>query len=365
MILEQIFFEGFRNLKKAEIRPCPSINVVCGDNAQGKTNLLEAIWLFTGGRSFRGSKDRELVTFGQQKARLEMFAETFGRVQNLNIEINNGKRAVTINKVSQQTASSLIGKFCAVVFSPVHLSLVKDGPSIRRRFLDTAICQLQPHYTAQFIKYNHILNQRNTLIRQLEKGKNLEDTLDIWDETLAECGADLIFRRFSYLEKLKILAAKFYEGLSSGKESLSISYKTTTINEKIKEKNQIKELFGLKLKKTRQEDILVGFTTKGPHRDDLEIKINGKSARLFSSQGQQRSAVLAMKLAESELVGEIINEKPVILLDDVLSELDFGRQNYLLNSILEKQVFITCCEPELTKKMSIGKILKVSQGEFI
>lgn len=325
---------------------------------------MEAIWIFTGGRSFRGAKDKELVSFGAQNASLEMNAVSFERNQSLKIDIASGKRFVTVNKVPQQSASSLVGKLCAVVFSPTLLSLVKDGPSVRRKFLDTAICQTQPHYTAHFLKYNHILMQRNSLLRSLQKSKNLVDTLDVWEEKLAEYGAEIVFRRFSYVEKLKELSSQFYLGLSAGKEILSLSYKTSATSEIFEEKRKIKEDFKCKLKNSREEDIFAGFTTKGPHRDDIDIKINGKSARLFSSQGQQRSIVLAMKLAEADLVQQIIGEPPVILLDDVLSELDLGRQNYMLNSILEKQVFITCCEPELTKRLSVGQVFEVSQGVF-
>ena len=364
MIVERISFKEFRNLKNAEVVPSKGVNVICGDNAQGKTNFLEAIWLFTGGRSFRGAKDKELVSFGAQNASLTMEAFSFDRNQNLKIDIASGKRFVTVNKVPQQSASSLVGKFCAVVFSPTHLALVKDGPSVRRKFLDTAICQTQPSYTAHFFRYNHVLTQRNSLLRYLQKSKNLVDTLDVWEEKLAEYGAEIVSRRFSFVVNLKSLSAEFYLGLSSGKEFLNLSYKTSAVSEVFKEKRKIKEEFKDKLKKSREEDVFAGFTTKGPHRDDIDIKINGKSARMFSSQGQQRSAVLAMKLAEAELVQKIIGEPPIILMDDVLSELDLNRQNYLLNSILEKQVFITCCEPELTKKLSVGRVFEVSQGDF-
>lgn len=365
MIVEKISFKEFRNLENAEVAPSKGINVICGDNAQGKTNFLEAIWLFTGGHSFRGAKDKELVAFGAQNASLSMEAFSFNRRQNLKIDITSGKRFVTVNKVPQQSASALVGRLCAVVFSPAHLALVKDGPGVRRKFLDTAICQTQPHYTAHFLRYNHVLTQRNSLLRYLQKSKNLVDTLDVWDEKLAEYGAEIVSRRFSYVEKLKGLSAEFYSGLSAGKEFLNLSYKTSLVGEIFEEKEKIKEIFKDKLKKSREEDIFAGFTTKGPHRDDIDIKINGKSARMFSSQGQQRSTVLAMKLAEANLVQQIIGEPPIILLDDVLSELDVSRQNYLLNSILEKQVFITCCEPELAKRLAVGQVFEVLCGGFL
>lgn len=365
MKVKQISFKDYRNLKNAKVEPCSGVNVICGDNAQGKTNFLEAIWLFTGGKSFRGAKDKEIIKFGETKTSLEMLAEGFLRDQLLNICIEKGKRQVTVNRVEQKKASELIGRFCAVIFSPVHLSLVKDGPGVRRKFLDAAICQIQPRYISYFFKYNHVLNQRNSLLRHIKKNKNLKDTLDIWEDKLAEYGAEIIFRRFFYVEELKEHAANFYSGLSCEKETLLLQYKTLTTNEFFEKKDCIKEDFKKKLKKSREEDIFSGFTTKGPHRDDIEIKINNKSARMFASQGQQRSIVLAMKLAEAEIVQKKINESPVILLDDVLSELDFGRQNYLLNSILEKQVFITCCEKDITKKISVGKVFEVVNGEFL
>ena len=366
MKIEKISFKEYRNLKNAEVMPSDGINILCGNNAQGKTNFIEAIWLFTGGRSFRGSKDRDLVTFGQRKASIFVAAESFGRVQEIKIEVMEGKRFVTINKVPQRSASDLIGRLCAVVFSPLHLALIKDGPGVRRKFLDTAICQMQPKYTAHLLKYIHILNQRNSLLRHLKKSKNLDDTLDIWEEKLAEYGSELIECRFSYLEKLKELAAEFYLGLSSKKEKLSMQYKTTMNADPkgVLEKCSIKKDFLQKLRESREEDVSLGFTTRGPHRDEIEIKIDGKSARMFSSQGQQRSAVLAMKLAEAELVQQTVGETPVILMDDVLSELDGSRQNYLLECISEKQVFITCCEPEIAKRLPGGRVFEVLHGEI-
>lgn len=364
MNVKKIFFKDYRNLKNAEINPCKGLNVICGNNAQGKTNFLEAIWIFTGGRSFRGSKDKELTTFGKKVSQLKLQVNSFDREQLLKIDINSGKRFVEINKVPQQTASSLIGYLCAVVFSPVHMALIKDGPRVRRKFLDTAICQLKSNYVSHLIKYNHVLNQRNILLRNLRKSKNLIDTLDIWDETLADYGSEIIEQRSFYVKRLKNLAKHFYSGLSSEKEALDLNYKTFTLEEDFQNKNQIKEDFIQKIKESREDDITLGFTTKGPHRDDIDIRINNRSARLFSSQGQQRSAVLAMKLAEAELVRQLIGEMPIILLDDVLSELDLDRQRYLLNSISKEQVFITCCEPEFTKWLSNGQIFEVSEGSF-
>lgn len=364
MKVNEISFQNYRNLKNGTLKPNEGVNVICGNNAQGKTNLLESIWLFTGGKSFRGSKDSELTTFGEKFTQINAETYTQDRLQKLKIEINSGKRSVEINKVPQAVPSALIGKLCAVAFSPIHLSLIKDGPGLRRRFLDTAICQIVPTYTKQLLKYNHVLNQRNVLLRSIKKSKNLIDTLDVWEETLSICGSEVISQRISYSEELKTLAQQFYSGLSLDKETLKIAYRSNINKEISGEKDEIKKELKKRLEETREEDIAFGFTTKGPHRDDLEVKIDGKSARTYASQGQQRSAVLAMKLAEAEIVEHTCKEPPIILLDDVLSELDRDRQNYLLNSISNKQIFITCCEEELEKKFTSGGIFKVSNGEI-
>ncbi len=365
MKINKISFQNYRNLKDGTLEPIEGVNIICGNNAQGKTNLLESMWLFTGGKSFRGSKDSELTTFGEKFTQLETESYIQERTQKLKIEIKSGKRAVEINKVPQPHPSALVGKLCAVAFSPVHLSLIKDGPGLRRRFLDTAICQIKPMYTKHLLKYNHILNQRNVLLRTIKKSKNLIETLDIWEENLSICASEIISQRISYTEKLKNLSQQFYNGLSLEKETLKITYRSSINKEIVNEKEVIKKELKKKLEETREDDIALGFTTKGPHRDDLEVKIDGKSARMYASQGQQRSAVLAMKLAEAEIVDYTCKEAPIVLLDDVLSELDRGRQNYLLNSISNKQIFITCCEEELEKRFSSGKIFKVSNGEII
>lgn len=365
MRVRAVLLQNYRNLKNCAVEPSAGVNVICGDNAQGKTNFLESMWIFTGGRSFRGAKDRELVAFGEHFAKAFFTAESFGREQNLQVAITpGGKREVTVNKVPQESASALVGRFCAVVFSPVHLALVKEGPGVRRKFLDTAICQIQPKYAKQILRYNHILSQRNSLLRDLKKSNKFESTLEIWDEKIAECAATLLLKRQTFVGALKPSAAKFYEGLSAGRETMSLQYRPSVQTGPGETEEALKWEIFKKFEQLRQEDIAAGFTTRGPHRDDLEIKINGKSARQFSSQGQQRSAVLAMKLAKAELIQRKIGEPPVILLDDVLSELDATRQSYLLNSIAEKQVFITCCERDLGKKLAAGAVFTVEQGEI-
>lgn len=364
MIVKRVSFQNYRNLTTNEVTPSPGVNVICGDNAQGKTNFLEAMWVFTGGRSFRSAKDRELIAFGQQTAQLGLLAEVAEREQSFKVVLSGGRRTVHINKVPQQAASALVGKFCAVVFSPTHLALIKEGPGVRRKFLDTAICQMQPSYTKQFLRYNHILDQRNSLLRHLRKDNKLADTLDVWDEKLVECGAELMRRRFLYVEGLRPALEEFYGGLSAGCETIFLQYRPSAVRCACDNEQDLRTEFRRRLAEVRDEDLSQGFTTRGPHRDDLEIKIDGKSARQFSSQGQQRSAVLAMKLAEAELMRRVLGEPPVILMDDVLSELDATRQNYLLNSIAQRQFFITCCERDLGRKLAAGAVFSVSQGEI-
>lgn len=365
MIVKELRFKGFRNLEDGKIIPSDGINIIYGDNAQGKTNLLECLWLFNGVRSFRGSKDNELISFTEKFAQIELDFYSEDRLQNAQINIVNGKRQAILNGVSKNAPSHLIGKFCAIVFSPEHLTLVKSGPSERRRFIDGAICQLYPKYAIYLSKYNQILNQRNALLKEISRNKDLIETLDIWDEKLCISGAEIIDRRLNYIEKLKIKAKQFHNGISENKEDLELIYSGSLKNYEISEKQLIaKQLFDL-IKKNRREDIFLGYTTVGPHRDDIDIKINDKKAKIFASQGQQRSVVLSLKLSEATLLYESIEEKPVILLDDVLSELDLFRQDYLLNKIKDWQVFITCCESFAVDKLKKGKTFNIQNGKVI
>ena len=361
MFVKSISFENYRNLKKIKILPSEGINVICGDNAQGKTNLIEGMWLFTGGRSFRGAKDSELISFGSKKACAELCFYSQGRDQTLSITINNGKRTAVLNDVPRSYMSQIIGSFCAVVFSPDHLTLIKSGPEERRSFIDAAICQIRPSYASVLSRYKRIMNERNALLKDIPRHRELEDTLDIWNERLANEGSLAARERFAYVEKLRELAVKFYEGISDGKEELSISYKTGYGGEKAMSREELKEKMLSSLIKRQSDDIYCGFTTSGIHRDDLTVQINGREAKSFGSQGQQRSAVLSLKLAEASVLQKEKGEAPVILLDDVLSELDSSRQSYLLNKLEGLQVFITCCETDITS----GNRIFIKSGEII
>ncbi|MDR0314435.1 MAG: DNA replication/repair protein RecF [Oscillospiraceae bacterium] len=353
---------NYRNLKRFEINPCKNVNIIFGDNAQGKTNLIEGIWLFTGCRSFRGSKDCEYINFENEQAMLELDFFGQGRDQNSKILVSD-KKKVELNGVTLSSPSKLTSEFLAVVFSPAHLSIVKDGPSLRRKFLDTAICQLKPKYAGALLQYNRALSQRNALLKDITYHSELYDMLDVWEEKLCSLACVIISQRVEYIKKLEPFLIDIYSGISKGKEEMKISYIT---DEKIKLNSpaDIKSSLVEALKSARKSDIYNGSTNTGPHRDDLGLEINGLLARNFGSQGQQRSCALALKLAEAELIKNITGEQPVILLDDVMSELDSARQDYILNHIKDKQVFITCCEPSALLKMSGGETFKLKEGSL-
>lgn len=356
-------FENYRNLKNDIIQPCEGVNIIYGDNAQGKTNLLEAIWLFCGGHSFRSSKDSETIKWDKDYARLEMRFFGQEREQTAKILINNGKKQVEINGVEKKSAAALIEKFCAVVFSPEHLNLIKRGPSQRRKFIDSAICREKLQNAVILSKYNRVLVQRNSLLKDIYRRPSLEETLSVWDEPLIMNGAMLIKKRMDYVEMLSQRAKNYHNGISKNSENLEINY-VSSIEAKISDStDEIAEKFRKKLKDNRKDDIRTGITNFGPHRDDIEILINGKNTRAFGSQGQQRSAVLSLKLAEASVLKERMGEEPVILLDDVLSELDSKRQDFLLNELKDCQVFITCCEKSNKEQLKEGKIFFLKNGE--
>ena len=344
-------FENFRNLQNNEIFPCDKVNVIYGDNAQGKTNLLEAIWLFCGGHSFRGSKENELIKFEDNFFKLSMDFYSCEREQNAEISFHQNKKKIKLNGVEKNSSSYLTEVFSCVVFSPENMTLIKRGPSMRRKFLDGAISQQRIRYAATLAKYNQIINQRNSLLKDIYKHKELKDTLPIWDDSLALCGAIILKERMDYIKELKKYAQKFHDDISNcnAKED-------DTIEELTKKLTSAYE-------KSRNDDYHTGYTNIGPHRDDMDIKINGISARTFGSQGQQRSAVLSLKLAQAQMLFIKNGEKPIILLDDVLSELDRKRQDFLLNKVEDYQVFVTCCEESNKEQLKNGKVFYINSGE--
>ncbi|MCM1114843.1 MAG: DNA replication/repair protein RecF [Clostridium sp.] len=362
MKINSIEIENFRNIDKLNLE-FDDVNIIYGENAQGKTNLIEAIYLFTGSKSFRGVKDKELIKFGENFSRLKIDFENKSREQNAQILIQN-RRSAELNGVKKKSASMLGDEMKAVIFSPVHLSMVKDGPGERRKFIDNALCQLKSNYRNVLKEYNRSLMQRNMLLKDIAKNNNLLDMLYIWDNNLASSGAKIIYQRNKYIETLLPYAKDIFYGLSSGKEDIefilkgAFDYKNLSVDE-------IKKKLMFALDNNRSNDILNRITTIGPHRDDMEILINGKSARSFGSQGQQRSCVLALKLAEASLLKEMTEDEPLALLDDVMSELDISRQDYILNHIKNWQVFITCCDANTVLRLKKGKTFHISNGGLI
>ena len=371
MIVHRLGTQQFRNLEDGELFPCEGVNVIYGDNAQGKTNLLEALWLFTGGHSFRGAKDSELPRLKKETGEnasaaalaLDFFSEE--RMQKAVLNFENGKRSSVINGVKKKTGSALVGKVRAVIFSPEHLLLVKEGPSRRRSFIDGALCQLKPSFAGALSTYNRALLQRNALLKDMIRFPELRDTLEVWDARLAKLGVGVMAERRAYVNQLAETVQTIYGGISRGKETIYIRYfpsvKTSVENFS---KEETEELFLQELRRTLRSDMKSGFTSYGPHRDDLEIEINGLSARSYGSQGQQRSAVLALKLAEAETLSKNSGEAPIVLLDDVMSELDQSRQDYLLNHLHGRQVFLTCCSPETVSLQETGKRFRVERGKI-
>ncbi len=341
MVISRLRLASFRNYESAELSPAEGITVLHGLNAQGKTNLIEAIHLCCLGRSHRTGKDAELVRWGQSAALVQVKAKRSDGVHEVSVRIaleEQRKKQIKINGSPVERIGELMGHVNAVLFSPEDLRLVKDGPEGRRRFLDMEISQLQPAYFYALQRYARALKQRNGLLRQLLCGAGGEgfSSLQEWDALLSEAGAQIIGRRVKYLERLAEAARETHGALSGGRETLSLAYVGGA-----REEGELSAL----LKASRQEDLRRGTTTVGPHRDDYRLMINGRDARSFASQGQQRTAALSLKLAEIEVMRREIGEWPVLLLDDVMSGLDVERRRMLLTRIESVQTLITCTHP--------------------
>ena len=353
MIISSISLNNFRNITEEKIFPCDNMNVITGENAQGKTNLLEAIWAFSGAKSFRGSKDQEYIKFGEEKAVISCDFLSENIEKNAKIVFSQKKEAFLNNK-KLKNFSDIIGNLNAIVFSPIDLRLVNDGPNIRRRFLDLGIGQLLPSYIEVLKSYNRAIMQRNAIIKDLKYDATVSIMLDIFENEIAAGAKKIIEQRKRYIEKLNYYLPKIYDGISSGKEIIETEY----ISEN--EDNLLE-----KLKISRKEDMYLGVTSIGPHRDDLKFKINGFDARSYASQGQKRSVALSLKLAEAEIIKKNIGEWPICLMDDVMSELDPKRQNFILNHIKEMQVFLTCCDETYAKNLMAGKVFHINKGSVI
>lgn len=355
MIIKSIELKNFRNYQDLKIIFDEKTNIFYGDNAQGKTNILEAVYLSGTTKSHKGSRDRDMILFGEQEGHLRTLVQKGSADYRIDIHLKKNKtKGIAVNGVPIKKAGDLFGIANFVFFSPEDLSIIKQGPGERRRFLDLELCQLDRVYLHNLVSYNRIVMQRNKLLKDLPFRRELEDTLDIWDMQLSEYGEKIIAGRERFITDLGEILSDIHSNLSGGKEELQIFY----------EKNvSCAELYDT-IRKNRDRDLKMKTSTVGPHRDDLRFVIDEIDIRKFGSQGQQRTAALSLKLSEIELVKKIIHDTPVLLLDDVLSELDHNRQNYLLNSIHDIQTMITCTglDEFVNHRFFINKIFRVIEG---
>lgn len=355
MYIKSYEVKNYRNLKDKKITPSKEINIICGENAQGKTNLIEGIYLFSGLKSFRGAKDSELVGFGKQKAKLNISFYSHSREQKAEIEIEQ-HRKLSLNGSNLKSPTEIAEQCHIIVFSPDLLSIIKEGPELRRRFLNNGISAMYPIYSENLKKYNRLLAQRNNLLKQIKKNPQYKELLEEYDIALAKFGAHIVTTRKRYISRLMQYLPKIFHDFTQSRENIDIDYIC-------QDYNGSEEDLKNKLFESRENDILLGSTGIGPHRDDIEFLINGISAKSFGSQGQQRSVIIAVKLAEAEMLKEICGEQPIALLDDVMSELDEKRQDYILNHIKNWQVFITCCDHATIERLEKGKVFYVKDGK--
>lgn len=360
MFIKRLQMLNYRNYNVLDISLGPHVNVFMGDNAQGKTNILEGIYYCAFARSHRTSKDRELINWNSDNALLSV---TVGRERldkRIDISIlKDGKKAIQINKIKIKKIGELFGNFNVVMFSPEDLKIIKDSPGVRRKFIDMELCQLNPKYYYNLVQYNKVLNERNSILRNRNINK---DILEVYDMQLVEFGYNIIIDRLEYIQKLNKYSTKIHSDITSGKEKIEFKYIST-----IKDLENIKENFYSLLEKNRSRDCERGITSIGPHRDDFTVLINDIDTKSYGSQGQQRTAVLTIKFSSLKIIKELTGEHPVLLLDDVLSELDFSRKRYILSTIGDIQTIITCTGIEdlyeyLDDK---SKVFKVKDGEIL
>ena len=372
LILNSVKIKNFRNLRDVQFTPDPGVSVLYGDNAQGKTNLIEAVYLLTGQKSFRPpTRESEFITFGEDFARIEADFTSGGRSQNA-VLLLGPKKEASLNGV-RVAPSALTGQFLAVVFSPGELALVQEGPAFRRQFLDGAVSQVMPRYLATLNALGRVLTQRNTLLSDAARfgGRDaLEPLLESWDMNLARFGYSVFHARSRFLDRLQEPAASVYSDISAGRgQKFSLLYepglpppegKSWSDTDPETGEAWIRE----QLMELRNEDYRNYCTTHGPHRDNFEVLLDGLSARSYGSQGQQRSAALALKLAQCRVMEETLGEAPVILLDDVLSELDRTRRDYFLKGEHKGQIILTCCDSYIFRSVTSGASFRVKAGEL-
>lgn len=355
MFIESLSLDKYRNYKNSHITFSDGINILYGDNAQGKTNILEAIYMLATTKSHRGSRDREIIGFDEEEShiRAEIKKNDISHRIDMHLRKNRSK-GVAIDMIPIKSGAQLMGLMNIILFSPEDLAIIKNSPQERRRFMDMELCQLNRIYYSNLSSYNKVLSQRNSLLKQIYYDKSQIDMLDVWDIQLEEYGIKVIKDRNNFIKMINEIIQDIHKKLTSNKEKLVIVY----------DKNVSCENFSSELKEKRNLDIKYQVTQSGPHRDDLTFLINDMDVRKYGSQGQQRTVALSLKLAEIQLVKKIINDNPILLLDDVMSELDTGRRDSLLSYISDIQTIITCTgyDDFIKERLSIDRIYKISQG---
>ncbi|MCR4833990.1 MAG: DNA replication/repair protein RecF [Butyrivibrio sp.] len=361
MIIKSLELADFRNYEKLNIEFSSGTNILYGDNAQGKTNILEAIYLSATTKSHKSSKDKEIVRFGKDEGHIRTILEKDGAHYRVDMHLRKNKsKGIAIDGQKIKRASDLVGRLNVVFFSPEDLSIIKDGPSERRRFMDMELCQLDQIYLNNLAKYNKLLVERNKVLKNLYDHPENSVLLDVQDKQLIEYGSVIIRTREKFIKELNEIIGPIHEKLTGGREKLSIFY----------EPNIDLDNFENKQRQSREKDKILKQTTVGPHKDDFSFIVKSENSteaidiRKFGSQGQQRTASLSLKLSEIEIVKKSKKENPVLLLDDVLSELDSNRQNYLLNTIGDIQTIITCTglDEFVNNRFAIDKLFKVVNG---
>lgn len=355
MYIESLELKNYRNYEYLCMTMHKGTNILFGDNAQGKTNILEAAYVCGTTKSHRGSKDKEMIRFEQEEAHIRMTVRKDEVSHKIDMHLKkNRSKGIAIDGIPIKKAVELFGIVNFVFFSPEDLQIIKNGPSERRRFLDAELCQLNKLYLQELANYNKILNQRNKLLKDISFQPNLTDTLDVWDMQLAAYGKKIIKVRKQFIEELNEIIKEIHEKLTGGREEIVITYEPDAEEEELEQQ----------LADSREKDLKYKTTSVGPHRDDFCVKVNGIDIRKYGSQGQQRTAALSLKMSEIYLVKKIIKDNPILLLDDVLSELDSSRQHYLLQSIKDIQTIITCTglDEFIENQFSINKVFRVIDG---
>ena len=358
MYIQSLELKNYRNYDRLIIEFSSGTNILYGDNAQGKTNILEAVYLGATTKSHRGSKDKEIIRFGENEShiRIHLMKQDIGHQIDMHLKKSRTKGAA-IDRIPIKRSSDLLGFVPVIFFSPEDLSIIKNGPSERRKFLDIELSQLEKMYLHQLSSYNKVMAQRNNLLKQLAYQRELLDTLDSWDLQLVKYGSEVIRYRRKFIEDLNEIIREIHKNLTGKKEKIVLKYDYSVNYDE----------FLTVLQRKREIDLKYASTGAGPHRDDIEFLVNGIDIRRFGSQGQQRTAALSLKLAQIELVKRQTGETPILLLDDVLSELDSSRKNYLLDSIKDIQTLITCTglEEFINSHLQIDKMFKVKSGKIV